>query len=361
LKMQKRYRFASDNSASRDVLPLGPDTLVVVTKRMDGGSAKSWKIAAGFLVQKGMRGPKTSKPRPAHASVAGNRWERIDISIQDVEKQLETDPRTAGILVFRSGEPLSDTFDLTSRHTSILTGEIINGWVVDTMFTDVKTDVSYISKGLPSGSAWNYCSVPYNVSGGTVYYGTNTGYGSAKTWEIRVSMDWDYWSCASGPTRDGGVDMKSYYRSVNGDTGSIGAARTWRQNYCTPPNDYPLNFINSGQVHMGDSVWTMISMYYFTNFVNVMAVNISHLMQITDTVKSPGDVFGGGVVTGQEKFNDGNVNMVEARCNNLKLMKNPHVPDSTNPNVITFGSTGNGEANNLSCALGQMKFRWWFR
>ncbi len=368
LTTRSRYRLMS-TSLAQHVLALGPDTLTVVTQPMTGGSPKTWKISGISTLENVMGAPQASNLLPANVSSTGSRWARIDISVQMVSEQIAADPRTSGIIVFRSSGPNSDTFDLTSRNSPLGAGEKIgtqSSWEVDTVLSALTANVSYTSTNLNSGTVWNYRSVPYNVANGNIYYyGASAGFTSAKTWEIWVSTTWDSFTCALSNFGSATVlAMNMRYRNVNGDTGALSTA--WVSGpysyICANGTKYPVKWVDSAQVHVHDSVWTNISMLNFTQNVQLLTINVDNLAAggFTDPLK----VFSGGVVAGQGAFwepgRDGS-----ATCTNVQFTNNIAVPTASSPNAVTFQSTTHTETNwgagTWAANIGPMKFRWWFK
>jgi len=369
LATRSRFRFMSTSSAQPHPLALGPDTMTVVTRPMNGGSPKTWKISGNSALDNVMGAPQASNLPPASASTPANRWERIDISIQGVSGQLAADPRTSGVIVFRSSGPATDTFDLTSRTTPLAAGEKIgiqSSWEPDTVLSGVTANVSYTSKNLNSGTVWYYRSVPYNVANGNIYhYGASTGFGSAKTWEIWVSTSWDSFTCVLSNFSSATVlSMNMHYRNVNGDTGGLSTAWVSGQYayICSNGTEYAVQWVDSAQVHVHDSVWTNISMLNFTQNIQLLTINVDNLAAggFTDPLK----VFSGGVVAGQGVFSepgrDGS-----ATCANVQFANNIAVPTASNPNALTFRSTTNTETNwgagHWASNIGPMEFKWWFK
>jgi hypothetical protein len=367
LTTRSRYRFMSA-SLAQHVLALGPDTLTVVAQPMSGGSPKTWKISGISTLENVMGAPQASNLLPANVSNPANRWKQIDISVQRVSEQIAADPRTSGIIVFRSSGPTSDTFDLTSRNTPLGAGEKIgtqSSWVADTVLSGVTANVSYTSTNLNSGTVWNYRSVPYNVVNGNIYhYGASAGFTSAKTWEIWVSTSWDSFTCVlSNFGSETVLTMDMHYRNVNGDTGDLSTVAGGQSAfYCANGTEYPVKWVDSAQVHVHDSVWTNISMLNFTQNIQLLTINVDNLAAggFTDPLK----VFSGGVVAGQGAFSEPGRNG-SATCTNVQFTNNIAVPTASSPNRVTFRSTTNTEtdwgAGDWASNIGPMEFKWWFK
>jgi hypothetical protein len=342
----------------RNPLPLGAASFIVTTMPLNKGATQSWTIKGTSSMQNILGVPTAASSPVTTTTDGGPWWQQLKVTINNVVKQVVSDPRVTGYLVFRkiSAGAASDTFDVTTQ-TGDVSGTVHNGWSVCKNITDLTRDTTFYDAGLSSGVTYTYRVIPYNKSTTTYTYGASAAgeYSpGVSTWRIRTCVKWNYWHCALS-----NFSSSAYAEMwvINDSRGIIDTLGHNASTYGPVANgtNYPLNWAVTFNVQPGDSLWTNIIMTHYADNNTAFAVSVDNLLKGVTSAKGVFDAGVGGVFS-----DDGQSHPT----NNFSLIRNATVPTVSTPNDVTFGSETNNDGNwgagSWGSDIGQMEFQWWF-
>jgi hypothetical protein len=187
-----RHRFRDTAPSVEAMLALGDAVITITTKPMDKGAEQQWVVKGKSAIDNLLSAPVAANQPPEQTQAGAGQWEKIDLRLSGMSAQLAADPRTKGMVVFRSTSA-SAALNLSAVAVEINPANKYGEWAVDTIIAVMPSqDVTYRSSGLRSGTTYYYRAVPfsYTADKSRYFYTDPTGPGSAATWKIGVKVQY---------------------------------------------------------------------------------------------------------------------------------------------------------------------------
>jgi uncharacterized repeat protein (TIGR02543 family) len=345
----------------QDLIPLG-NVVVTIAANVDNIKHQNWFIKGFSKIGNALTPPVAINQAPETTLLCNGQWESVTVIMSGFTEQITEDPRTKGIVIFRSSTN-SDTLDLSTTTTMVNPTYLYNNsWIVDTIIENIPlSQISYMRSKLNSGTTYYFKAVPYGYNEDNLYYSyaNPTDASSAATWKIVVR-----------------VSYPQMY--VNDDGDGAGCAEFWQRLWVNkiPYGQSTAEAVYFNQQHDGMGAWCGGGTNYLNwSVCDTMGVDDS-LLSFIRVLEDDGDAW-------DEAFDDVLFNdvlystRIRTLISNITASamgkgigferNNPVVSGTLPPNVPTIGSPvkvdfnetrGGGDGPTVITVYCQLM--WWF-